>query len=239
MDPAGLGTPLMAGYAADPVNTALGNFVEVETDLAFGGLLAGLTFARTYNSRSDRAGPFGARWSSWAIARAGRADLDRRVRGPGRATGRASRGRVGRVRPGGRDPRPGGARAAGPGWRWPGSTGAAGSSTGPAGSARTWAGPGTGVAVRHDEDGRLVELAHERGRRMLIDWDPDGADRRGDRLGRAAGRLPLRRRGRLARPTGRPVRGTTSHDEAGRVASVTDADGVVELVNTSTRTAGC
>jgi Domain of unknown function (DUF6531) len=52
VDPAGLGTPLMAGYAADPVNTALGNFVEVETDLAYSGLLAGLTFARTYNSRT-------------------------------------------------------------------------------------------------------------------------------------------------------------------------------------------
>ena len=48
------------------MNTGLGNFVEVETDLAFGGLLHGLTFARTYNSRSDHEGPFGARWSSWA-----------------------------------------------------------------------------------------------------------------------------------------------------------------------------
>ena len=47
----------MAGYAADPVNTALGNFVEVETDLAFTGLLAGLTFARTYNSRSETGRP--------------------------------------------------------------------------------------------------------------------------------------------------------------------------------------
>ena len=66
VDPTGFGTPLMAGYAADPVNTALGNFVEVETDLPFSGLLAGLTVARTYNSCSDRAGPYGARWSSWA-----------------------------------------------------------------------------------------------------------------------------------------------------------------------------
>ena len=68
-DPSGYGTPLMAGYAADPVNTALGNFVEVETDLPFGGLLAGLTFARTYNSRSDRVRAFGPGWSSWASTR--------------------------------------------------------------------------------------------------------------------------------------------------------------------------
>jgi Hydrolase N-terminal helical domain len=31
-DPSGYGAPLMAGYAADPVNTALGNLVEIETD---------------------------------------------------------------------------------------------------------------------------------------------------------------------------------------------------------------
>ena len=31
----------MAGYAADPVNTALGNFVEVETDLPFAGCWPG------------------------------------------------------------------------------------------------------------------------------------------------------------------------------------------------------
>ena len=69
VDPTGLVTPPMAGYAADPVNTALGNFVEVETDLPFSGLLAGLTLARTYNSCSDGEGPFGARWSCWATAR--------------------------------------------------------------------------------------------------------------------------------------------------------------------------
>lgn len=54
VDPTGFGTPLMAGYAADPVNTALGNFIEVETDLPFAGLLAGLT------TRGTPSGPRGA-----------------------------------------------------------------------------------------------------------------------------------------------------------------------------------
>ena len=71
-DPTGFGLPVTAGLAADPVNTALGNFVEVETDLAFDGLLTGLTFARTYNSRADHVGEFGAFGpgrASWASTR--------------------------------------------------------------------------------------------------------------------------------------------------------------------------
>src|SRR5262249_57540959 len=63
-DPVAYGMPPTTGYANDPVNTASGNFVELEEDLPFEGLTAGLRFARTYNSRSDRAGAFGPGWSS-------------------------------------------------------------------------------------------------------------------------------------------------------------------------------
>lgn len=52
-DPIAFGLPATTGYANDPVNTAIGNFVEVETDLCFTGLLATLSFARTYNSCSE------------------------------------------------------------------------------------------------------------------------------------------------------------------------------------------
>ena len=38
---------------------------------------------------------------------------------------------------------------------------------------RTWAGPGTAVRFGHDDDGRLVELVHERGRRLGLEWDGD------------------------------------------------------------------
>jgi len=68
-DPVAYGMPPTTGYANDPVNTASGNFVELEDDLPFEGLVGGLRFARMYNSRSDQVGAFGAGWSSWADAR--------------------------------------------------------------------------------------------------------------------------------------------------------------------------
>ena len=68
-DPVAYGMPPTTGYANDPVNTASGNFVELEDDLPFDGLLAGLRVTRMYNSRSDRTGAFGPGWSSWADAR--------------------------------------------------------------------------------------------------------------------------------------------------------------------------
>ena len=226
VDPAGLGTPIMAGYAADPVNTALGNFVEVETDLPFGGLLMGLTFARTYNSRSDRPGPFGGRWASWATARlvehawtaefegpdGQRVAFPRTGSGFGPAVGSdalVERAETGLT------------LAWFDGRRW--EFDAAGR------PARTWAGPGTSVRFVHDGD-RLVELVHERGRSLSVQWDGNriaavvaGAGRRADyrytsgELREAAGPAGARR---------------YDLDEVGRVASVTDADGVVELVNT-------
>ena len=68
-DPVAYGMPPTTGYANDPVNTASGNFVELEDDLPFDGLTAGLRFGRMYNSRSDQSGAFGPGWSSWADAR--------------------------------------------------------------------------------------------------------------------------------------------------------------------------
>ena len=226
-DPTGYGAPLMAGYAADPVNTALGNFVEVETDVAFGGLLAGLTFARTYNSRSDRVGAFGPGWSSWASTRLVEGTWTAEFEGPdgqrvafprtgtgfGRAVGidalveRAGSGLV---------------LAWFDGRRW--EFDAAGRVE------RTWAGPGTAVRFGHDDDGRLVELVHERGRRLGLEWD-------GDRIVAVSGsdgrRVAYRYdQGLLAEADGPAGARRYGSDGAGRVASVTDADGVVELVNT-------
>ena len=225
-DPSGFGAPLMAGYAADPVNTALGNLVEVETDLPFGGLLAGLTFARTYNSRSDRVGAFGPGWSSWASTRLVEGTWTAEFEGPdgqrvafprtgtgfGRAVGidalveRAGSGLV---------------LAWFDGRRWEfDATGRV---------ERTWAGPGTAVRFGHD-DGRLVELVHERGRRLGLEWD-------GDRIVAVSGsdgrRVAYRYdQGLLAEADGPAGARRYGSDGAGRVASVTDADGVVELVNT-------
>jgi hypothetical protein len=117
VDPTGFGTPLTAGYAADPVNTALGNFVEVETDLLF-------------TDRSGLAGRAGRRRGCGS----GRGRPSSRARTGSRSASRAparpssgarsgstlwwSRPALSRVR----------------GGRWRGSTGAAGSSIRPVGS---------------------------------------------------------------------------------------------------------
>ena len=79
--------PPTTGYANDPVNTASGNFVELEDDLPFDGLTAGLRFARMYNSRSEQLGRVRA-----GLVLVGRRAPDparrgRRVRRPGRAAG--------------------------------------------------------------------------------------------------------------------------------------------------------
>lgn len=52
------------GYANDPVNTATGNFIEPETDLVCDGIASSLSFTRMYNSMSDHSGVFGPGWSS-------------------------------------------------------------------------------------------------------------------------------------------------------------------------------
>ena len=234
VDPSNLGAPLTAGYAADPVNTALGNFVETETDLPFAGLLAGLTVFRTYNSRGiTDPGPNGAGWSSWATTRlvehAWTADYagpdGQRVRFPRTGTG------FGRV-PGihavveraGGDPTDGGLTLAWfDGRRW--DFDAAGRLV------RTCAGPGTEVRFVHDAADRLVELVHERGRRVTVRW-------KGDRVVAVVasdGRQVSYHHddtGRMVAADGPAGWRRYALDPADRVVSVTDADDVALLVNT-------
>ncbi len=52
------------GYSNDPVNTATGNFIEPECDLAFSGAGSALRLTRMYNSQSRAAGLFGLGWVS-------------------------------------------------------------------------------------------------------------------------------------------------------------------------------
>ncbi|HEY8544844.1 MAG TPA: DUF6531 domain-containing protein, partial [Acidimicrobiales bacterium] len=243
------GFDVSTGFTDDPVNAASGNFLEVEVDLAFGPLLPWLQVRRTYNSRDDLVGPHGPGWSSWATCRlrptaGGR---DARWRGPD--------GQVAAVRVAARpedadDPRaprvPGHDAVAVPaatgeglelrfprdGLRW---------CFEPEGRpVRIDAGPGAGVELAWEGD-RLVALRHERGRAVTFTWD----DRRdADPSAPGPGRIVAaladdgRRvtydyddRGRLVTVTGPAGARRYTWDDGDRLASVTDADGVVLVRN--------
>ena len=231
-EPVAYGKAPTTGYTDDPVNTASGNFLEIEGDLICGGLAAGLSFERTYNSRSDRVGAFGRGWSSWATARL--------VPGPDGAA---------YIGPDGQEalfPRMGGGYArvlgvdalaepleSGLALRWFGGAGRCvfDEAGRPVSMSR---GPGTEVQLTYDAVGRLVEMAHAGGKHVRLGWDEDAervvtlacSDGRGATYSYDAA-------GNLVEAQG--ATGTRTYeldDETGRVVSVIDADGVVELVNT-------
>jgi len=58
------GGEISSGYADDPINTATGNFIEPELDLAFAGAAQSLRIERMYNSISETNGSFGPGWDS-------------------------------------------------------------------------------------------------------------------------------------------------------------------------------
>ncbi len=229
--PVAYGSPPTTGYTNDPVNTATGNFVEIETDLACSGLLEDLTFARTYNSRSDRVGPFGRAWSSWATARllpgpdgaayvgpdGQEALFPRMGEGYGRVIGVNAR-----VEP----------LECGLALHWVG--GAVRWVFDEAGRpVSTSRGPGTEVRLAYDAGGRLAELAHAGGRHVGLRWDKAGE--RILAVECSDGRRTTYLYDDDANLVGAESGGATRRyalDEAGRVVSVIDADGVAELVNT-------
>ena len=170
-DPIVWGEPPTSGYANDPVNTASGNFVETEIDLVFAGLLQALRFTRTFNSRSDRVGPFGRGWASWATTRL-RAAPDgahwespdgQRAVIPVSANGTGYRrvaGIHGLVVSG----------EAGLALEWVG--GGRWEFDAQGLPVRVENGPGTQVRFGHS-DGRLMWLAHKGGKRLDVQWDGD------------------------------------------------------------------
>ncbi|GGF42677.1 hypothetical protein GCM10011519_15710 [Marmoricola endophyticus] len=232
--PTAIGHPPTTGYANDPVNTATGNFVETESDLEFGQGCADLWWRRSYNSVHDHDGPYGRGWSSWCEAGLSFTDEAAAFTTPdGR---QVSFPRLGE----------GWDRAEGEslwltregellvvsdnqGRRW------SHRSTGRLVSVSQ--GAGTTVTARWDGD-RLVALSHERGRAISIEWDLTETGH-GERIvavhasdGRSVG-YSYDADGLLVAATG-PL-GTRRYawnDEAThRIASVTDADGVVEVEN--------
>jgi len=222
-DPVAFGFPPTTGYTNDPVNTATGNFVELETDLALGGLLEGLSFERVFNSRSDLVGPFGRGWSSWATTHLRDSEGGAQYEGPDGRRAHFDRtddgyGRVLGV-PALVEPlRPGLALAWLGGERW--EFDAEGR------PARTWRGPGTEVRMHHDA-GRLVALEHESGKRIELEWDGERIVAASCSDGRAVA-YGYDRAGNLVSAGERRY----DVDDTGRVVAVMDADGVVEAENT-------
>jgi RHS repeat-associated protein len=230
-DPIALGEPPTSGYANDPVNCATGNFVEVEHDLPTSGLLRLLGFSRTYNSRSDRVGPCGPGWASWATCRL-RAEPDG-AHWEGPDGQRAVVPRLGSAGNG-----PGYGRLAGvAGVVVPAGDGLA---IDWFGGARTTFdatgrpvlasdGPGTEVRFVHEGD-RLTHMRHSGGRALTFEWA-------GDRIVAAVcsdGRRVDYRYdfdGRLVEAHGPAGMRRYEVDNYDRVTAVIDADGVVEVAN--------
>ncbi|WP_141693472.1 DUF6531 domain-containing protein [Curtobacterium sp. UCD-KPL2560] len=236
--PSLLGAVPTSGFAADPVNTATGNFVEHEHDLAFAGAAEGFGLARTYNSFDVVGGVFGPGWSSVLDQRLEiHADHVELVHADGRRSTFPIRGDTA-------------ARAVGENlWLTPGGHPADPSTDGTAilvvrdnaGSWRSfspdgvWLAAGTGavatVTAERDRDGALVRLRHRRGR--FVDL------RHVDGLVRSArssdGRVVTYEYGghrALTSVTGPGGTRTYTWDDDGRIERVTAADGIVECANT-------
>jgi len=229
--PVAYGSP-PTGYTDDPINTATGNFVEIESDLVCGGLVDGLSFDRTYNSRSDRVGAFGRGWASWATTRLVPRPDGVEYAGPDGQEALFPRlgdgyGRVVGVEALVEPLESGLALSWFDGRRW--EFDEAGR---PVSTSR---GPGTEVRLAHDADGRLAELAHAGGKHVRLEWDV-GSERIAS-LECSDGRRASYRYDESSNLVEVEVDGgggTRRYelDESGRVVSVVDADGVVEVVNT-------
>ncbi|MGN6197544.1 DUF6531 domain-containing protein, partial [Humibacter sp.] len=217
-----------SGYADDPVNTATGNFIEPETDLAFDGACSALVFTRMYNSVDRAPGAFGPGWSSWTesgllfvedaahwVQPDGRhVVFPRSDDGWDRATGSSYW-----------------LELFGDGFVVSDNTGGTWMFTA-AGRLEAFArGAGTRVDLMYGGDGRLVGLVHERGRSIAVEWD----DARVSAIEASDGRrvaYGYDEVGRLVSASGPSgVRRYVWGEQSGLIEQVIDGDGVILLVN--------
>ncbi|WP_152363791.1 polymorphic toxin-type HINT domain-containing protein [Microlunatus speluncae] len=230
------GSPPTTGYSDDPINTATGNFIENECDLAFTGATSELGLTRTYNSLSRAVGAFGLGWTSWTEAGLTLTDEAARLRlsdgreivfprlgnGWDRATGENLWLTRHSVEDG---PGPGYTVRNSTGLRWV--LGADGRLI------ATDHGPGTKISFGYDDAGRLITLSHELGRSVELHWD--------DESGRIAAATASDGRrvtydydsaGRLVAADTPAGRRSYRWNDADLVDAVFDADQVLEAENT-------
>lgn len=237
--PSLLGAVPTSGFAADPVNTATGNFVELERDLSFAGGAEGFELTRMYNSFDVVGGSFGRGWFSVLDQRLEvLADHVELVHDDGRRSTFPTRGDTA-------------VRAVGENlWLAPEPDPSAGSTADRevllvvrdnAGSwwsfttSGLWIATGTGTAATtravRDGDERLVRLQHRRGR--FIDLlHLDGLVRSARSSDGRTVTYEYADDGALRTVTGPGGTRTYSWDVDGRIERVTAADGVVECANT-------
>jgi len=234
--PQAYGAPPTTGYADDPVNTASGNFLEVEADLTFPGAASMLTLGRTYNSFDAEIHAFGVGWSSICEAGLTLADDLARFTLPDGRQIHFSRLGDGWDRAAGeslwlaRDANSDELVVTGnDGSWWRLSSGGTLRSfgTGPA-EARAF------VTVDRDEPGRLVRLEHARGQWIELDWTGPDSNERLASARSADGRAVTYvydADGHLLSASGATGTRTYRWGADGRIAAVVDADGVVEVDN--------
>ena len=243
--PQAFGAPPTTGYANDPVNTSTGNFLEVETDLTFPGAAAALVLARCYNSfDTSDAGrrAFGPGWASIceagltfdegtgsdALARLTLPD-GRQVHFPrlGEGWDRAVGESLWLTPDPSADAGPGDLLATGNDgawWRLSGAGRLRSYGTGPV-SERGF------VEITRDGEGRVARLTHARDQWVELDWAEGHVVTARTADGRSVA-YAYDAAGQLTAATG-PA-GTRSYgwNPEGLIATVTDADGVVEAENT-------
>lgn len=223
------------GYINDPVNTATGNFIEPETDLAFGGAASSLALTRMYNSMNEGMGAFGHGWSSVLDVRLELSDegaafvmADGRHILFGRHGDGWSRADHSSFWLAEEPSASGDPHAlelvvrdnAGSWWAFS--------------RAGTWRGqgngPGSSVRVLRDHSGRVTGLVHERGREIRVEYE-------GPRVTGVVGSDGRRMEysydedGRLIAATGESGQRSYRWNDAGLIDRVTSAAGVVECEN--------
>ncbi|RAX49118.1 type IV secretion protein Rhs [Arthrobacter sp. AQ5-05] len=237
-----LGAQPTTGYSMDPVNTSTGNFLETEVDLGFAGAAAALVATRTYNSLDERSGAFGLGWASvldtrleledegaWMVLADGRHLWFPRLGGGwDRAEGESSwlekeipsdevrakyateSAEVLVVRDN-----------AGARWMFT--------------MAGAWlssdTGPGTAVLARRDAEGRIAELAHQRGRWVRTEFTGERITALATSDGRRV-EFEYDEHGQLLSAAGPGGVRRYRWNDAGLIEAVTDAAGVEEAVNT-------
>ncbi|MDQ6784195.1 MAG: DUF6531 domain-containing protein, partial [Actinomycetota bacterium] len=226
------GKPLDSGFSDDPVCTATGHFLEIETDLVLPGPLRVLACTRTYSSRFLASTSLGRGWYGWADASLTSSDAGVDYTGPdGQIATFGADGDAIAQHPEVEaviERRPGGLRMR---WRWASRFGAMTWDFAPDGRLEAIVDPFGGTTTcSHDDDGRLVAMTHQGGRQVVVVWDGT----------RVAGLRSSDGRTVTYRYVGDDLVGverpggaqTYAVDDAGHIVEVVDADGVRLIANT-------